>query len=71
MSTRDVRLVAELRDHARQQHDHEVRAVALHAIVLQRQDLVARGREAHHAVAVEVAVFVDEAARQAKRDIES
>src|SRR5262245_5514893 len=65
----DVRQLAELRDHARQQHDHEVRAIRLHAIILQRQDLVARGREPHHAVAMKRAVLVDVAAWKSKRKL--
>ena len=58
--------VAERGDHARQQDDHEVGAVALDAVVLQRDDLVARGREAHDAVAMDAALRIDETPGQAE-----
>ena len=43
----------------------------LHAIVLQRQDLVARGREAHHAIAMDVAFLVDDTHAASETNTES
>ena len=55
---RDLRHRAQSRDHARQQDHREVGLVALNARVLQRQDFVGRGGQAHHAFAVQVAVGI-------------
>ena len=65
----DRRHLAELHDHPRQDDDGEIGRVLLHARVAQRQDLVGRGGQPHHAVAVQHAGLVEVALGQRELDL--
>jgi len=62
------RKLTELGDHAAQEHDDQVGAVVLDAIVLQRDDLVLGRSQAHHPGAMELSFAIDIALWQRERE---
>ena len=62
----DIVQITQAGDYARQEDDHQVTCVALHAAIFQRRDLVIRGSHAHDAIAMKVALAIHKAVGKSK-----